>query len=248
MTMRDPERSFTRREEKRLLESAAALLRSDFPQPDRARCPSTSELKNLASRRRSLADSTALVDHIGNCSPCFEQYSLYRARYKQTVRIACGAGAIAAGIAIALLAWLPAPQHPIPILTPPGPSIAKRSEAPSQPVQMTLDLSRRGIARSDEPGVGDTLPDTVLPRARLRLSVHLPIGSEDGRYELAVINAAGEHVLESAGEARLKDYVEILEVELDLSRLSPGSYQLGVRPAGSSWRLYPIIMSRKEVP
>ncbi|MCZ2155177.1 MAG: hypothetical protein LC114_14965, partial [Bryobacterales bacterium] len=75
MTMRDPERSFTRREEKRLLESAAALLRSDFPQSDRARCPSKTELKNLASRRRSLADSTALVDHIGSCSPCFEQYS-----------------------------------------------------------------------------------------------------------------------------------------------------------------------------
>jgi len=52
MTMRDPERSFTRREEKRLLESAAALLRSRFPQPDSTRCPSKWELKNLATRRR----------------------------------------------------------------------------------------------------------------------------------------------------------------------------------------------------
>lgn len=248
MTMRDPERSFTRREERRLLESAAALLRSDFPQPDRTGCPSKSELKDLASRRRGLADSTALVDHIGSCSPCFEQYSLYRARHKQSMRIAYGAGAMAAGIAIALLAWLPARQHPIPVPTPPAPSIAKRSEAPSQPVRMTLDLSQRGIARSDEPGVSGASPDIVLPCVRLQLSVYLPIGSEDGRYDVAVINAAGGHVLESGGEARLRNYVEILEVELDLADLSPGSYKLGVRRAGFSWRLYPIVLSRKEVP
>jgi hypothetical protein len=112
---------------------------------------------------------------------------------------------------------------------------------------MTLDLSQRGIARSDEPRVSGAAPDIALPCARLLLSVHLPIGSEDGSYDVAVINAAGTHVLASGGEARLKNYVEILEVGLDLSGLSPGSYKLGVRRAGSSWRLYPIVLSRKEV-
>lgn len=246
MTMRDPERSFTRREEKRLLESAEALLRADFPQPDRTQCPSDTQLKDLAHRRRSLADSTDLVDHIGSCSPCFEQYSLYRAKHRQRIRIAYGVGALAAGVIVALLAWLPVREQAIPVPKTPPPIIARRSEVPSPPIQMTLDLSQRGVTRSDQERPGSASPEILLPCDKLLLSIHLPIGSEDGRYDVAVINAAGRTVLQSSGEARLENYVEVLGVELDLSELAPGDYKLGVRRAGYSWRFYPIVLNRKE--
>jgi len=243
MKMKDPERGFTRREEKRLIEAAAAILRTEFQRPDRTQCPASAQLKDLAFRRSELAESTDLVDHIGTCSQCFVEYSEFRSKCKQRTLIAYGLASIAAGIVLAVVAWLPTRAPDIRKSEPPR-EVARNIDPPKQPIRMVIDLTRRGVARSDEPGQPGSSSDILLPRTQLLLAVHLPIGSEDGPYEVAVIDPTGKAIVKAEGEAKLKNFVEVLPVEVDLTGLAPGPYQFGIRQAQAQWRTYQIVLKQ----
>jgi hypothetical protein len=111
---------------------------------------------------------------------------------------------------------------------------------------LALDLSKFGVARSDAPANLRGVFRSKLPCARLRLSIRLPIGSEDGRYEVAVKSDAGERLVSASGDMRVQDYVEVLPVDVDLSSLVPGNYILAVRRIGYSWREYSIALVPQE--
>jgi len=243
MRMKDSDSSFTRREEKRLIEAAAGILRTDFQQPDRTRCPCSHDVKALALRRRDLADATDLVDHIGTCSPCFVEYSQYRSTHKHRLRIVYGLASVAAVVVIAFLAWLPA-RSPDFKRRQPGTEVARTEESRKSPVQLVLDLTNRGRARSDVPAPSRVDAEMHLPRTALSLIIHLPVGSEDGVYEVAVMKSSGQPVIAVKGEAALKNFVEVLPVALDLTSLAPGPYQLGIRRPRSEWRTYPILLKQ----
>src|SRR2546422_10907398 len=103
MEMMDSDKSLSRRQEKRLLQVAADVTRTEFDRPDRAGCPTAETLDLLARRRFPLMDSQQLVDHIGTCSPCFVAYSRYRAAHKRRVRIGYALASAAAGVVLALV-------------------------------------------------------------------------------------------------------------------------------------------------
>jgi hypothetical protein len=247
MKMMDPEQSFTPREERQLLQSVAALLEANLPQSETTQCPSCTDLRNLARRRVRLADADSLVDHIGVCPRCFKSYSEFRAQYKTRVRAQYTALALAAGVVIAVL-LLPLMRPHVTQPNPPAPIIAKLPERLLPAVAAVLDLTKLGVARSDSPAAGDRPQVGSLPCARVTLSVHLPVGSEDGRYDVALLRKSGESVVSSSGNATLQNYVEVLGVEIDLSSVAPGNYSLAIRRVGSSWREYPIALVPKEAP
>src|SRR5262252_1282307 len=83
MGVMDPERRFSRREEKRLLKLASEISRTEFPNPERAGCPSPETLKALAQRQIPLEETGNAIGHIGKCSPCFAQYWEYRQAHKR---------------------------------------------------------------------------------------------------------------------------------------------------------------------
>jgi len=58
----------------------------------------------------------------------------------------------------------------------------------------------------------------------------LPIGSEDGIYDVALISPAGKSMLETRGEAKLHNFVEVLPVDVNLADLARGMYQLRTSP------------------
>ena len=62
----------TRENEERLFGFARSYLAEAFPNPDRIGCPPVGELQRLAELPR-LADP-AITEHLGACSPCFQQY------------------------------------------------------------------------------------------------------------------------------------------------------------------------------
>lgn len=247
MKMMDPDQSFTPREERQLLQSVAALLEANLSQPDTTQCPSCTDLRNLARRRIRLTDADSLVDHIGVCPRCFKGYSEFRAQYKTRVRAQYTALALAAGVVIAVL-LLPLMRPHVAQPNPPAPIIAKLPDRPQPAVAAVLDLTKLGVARSDSPAAGVRPQVGSLPCARVTLSVHLPVGSEDGRYEVALVRKSGESVVSSSGNAMLQNYVEVLSVEIDLSSVAPGNYGLAIRRLGSSWREYPIALVPKEAP
>jgi hypothetical protein len=70
----------------------------------------------------------------------------------------------------------------------------------------------------------------------------LPIGSEDGIYELALISSSGQAVLETTREAKHQNFVEVLPVELNLSGFAPGPYELRLRRTQTQWNTYSILL------
>lgn len=236
MERNSPYKSLSRRQERTLLKATETTLRSDFQIPERTGCPDSTALSLLARRRSTLAESADLVDHIGTCSPCFAEYSQYRAAHERRVwafsTLGCAAAAILlyVGSSLVFSGWS-------------GPPSSKEvARSPEQPRELVLDLRHKGVTRgaTPEPQENDAAPR--LPRGRLALSIYLPIGSEEGTYEVALFSPAGEPVSGAGGEARLENFIVILPVDLDLANLSRGSYELGIRRVGTLWNTYSVLL------
>ena len=80
---------------------------------------------------------------------------------------------------------------------------------------------------------------SLLPRARLRATILLEVGSEPGAYEDQIQDAKEQPRASSAGSAAIIDFVATLKTSLDMSALLPRSYELAVRREGEKWRLFP---------
>ena len=101
----------------------------------------------------------------------------------------------------------------------------------------------KGVSRSATPKnrqLDGDLPR--LPRGKLSLSILLPIGSEDGMYDVALIGSSRQPLLTATGSAKLQDFVEVLPVMLNLADLAPGPYELRIRRAQTPWNAYPILL------
>ena len=241
MEMNETDTVLSRRQEKNLLKVAKAVARSEFANPQREGCPDSETLNLLARRRPSFAESADLIDHIGTCSPCFNEYSRCRTAYKRAVRVTYSLASAAAVVLLAAAvsrSWQSPRAHP----TAPPTTVA-RSPIPEQHITpVVLDLRTKGVSRSDTPSerLGGDPPR--LPRTRLSLSIQLPTGSEDGVYDIALIGPTGKSMLETRGEAKLQNFVEVLPVYVILDDIAPGLYQLRLRRAQTQWNSYSVLL------
>ena len=234
--MNGPDKAFSRRQEKSLLRIAAQITRSAFDSPQRIGCPKSQTLKLLAQRSPSVAESPDLIDHIATCSPCFNEYSRHRTAHKRRVAIWFWL----ASFALLALCFLLARARILP--TGQAPAFKNEIAGGAQPLEQVLDLRLSSIPRGDAPEPrGAQLPR--IPRGKLALSIYLPTGSEDGVYEIALVNASGRDVLTASAEAKLQNYIEVLPASLDLSRFSTGRYVLRIRrrPEGQ-WNSYLVVI------
>lgn len=240
METNNPYKSLSRRQERNLLNAAAAAARTEFESPERTGCPGSAALSLLASRRSSLAESADLIDHIGTCSPCFAEYSRYRAAHERRVGVfsalACAAAAVVLYFGVSQALNGPGGEPP------PSKEVARPPEAPEQPTELVLDLRLKGVTRSDTPDPQGEEAPPRFPRSTVSLSIYLPIGSEEGVYEVALFSPSAESVLATSGEATLQNFVVILPVKLDLANLAPGLYELRIRRAGTQWNTYSVLL------
>ena len=100
-----------------------------------------------------------------------------------------------------------------------------------------LDLRDRSPVRGIE--TETALPPLVIPRSVKHLVLDLPIGSREGNYDVALLNAAGDEVVRTGGLAQLENHSVILRVEIDLERVRRGPYFLGIRQRDLEWTLVP---------
>jgi hypothetical protein len=75
-------------------------------------------------------------------------------------------------------------------------------------------------------------------RAFLKI-LDLPLGSKEGKYELALLGSSGEEIRSATGAAQLENHTVVLNANIDLAGVSPGSYFLGLRQPGLGWSRYP---------
>jgi hypothetical protein len=134
---------------------------------------------------------------------------------------------------------------PLPIVkTPPEPAPPPSLVPPSVQEQKSvevqvavLDLRKRGVARGEN---NNPEGDLDLPKGRLKLSIYLPIGSEEGDCEVQ-ISGQQNRVLRAKGKAAMQNHLNILTVEVDTSTFEAGKYNLAIRQAGWEWNRYPLL-------
>ena len=199
-------------------------LATEFPNPERIGCPGNSLLKGIAQGKVSLTEAEPWLDHLGSCSPCFQEFKEFRSQSViQRRRVLTWAVASAAVLLFAVGGWLwVRARHSV--------------EATDTAV---LDLRERSVAR------GQNQADTgqarlEIPRTAKHLVLDLPIGSKEGPYDVGVLTERDVQILRATGMAQLHDHVIDLRVDVDLSSVRAGAYSLGVRHAGLEWTRYPV--------
>ena len=104
---------------------------------------------------------------------------------------------------------------------------------------VVLDLRGRATVRGETPTHANQQP-LEIPHGARQLQLDLPIGSNEGTYELAVLNGNGAELFRSTGTAKLEEHIVVLRADFDVSGFSPGSYILGLRQQSMEWTRFPI--------
>ena len=198
-------------------------LATEFPNPERVGCPGNALLKGIAQGKVSLTEAEPWLDHLGSCSPCFQEFKEFRKQSAIQRRRVLAWVATAAVLLFAVGGWLwVRARHSV--------------EAPDVAV---LDLRDRSVARGQSQADTGQSP-LEIPRTAKHLVLDLPIGSKEGPYDVGLLTDTGDQLLHSTGIADLHDHITDLRVDIDLSQVRAGAYSLGVRQPGLEWTRYPI--------
>ena len=219
-------RTLMRKEEATFLKAAQrVLLHGGFPNPDRTGCPDKSILKAIASREVSPDKVMDWIEHVGMCSPCFREYTGLRRQVLWRKRVAYLS--IAAAVIFSLsLGWWMWRSRPQAVITAHNHIVA--------------DIRSPLVLRGDQgPGKGPL----VFPRGFDDVTFYFPEGSRAGTYEVAILRQEfGEPLTRTSGTATIENDMTKMNVTLDLSRIAPGYYLVGIRPLGTDWSYYPVVV------
>jgi len=193
-------------------------LSTEFPNPERVGCPGSATLDAMASHRIPLSEADKWLDHLGSCSPCFQEFTAIRNKLRTHRRVKWGGGL---AILFAVLAlWLSFRPH----------------HAPNETA--VLDLRGYSVSRGEHSAPGQT--SLQLGRRTKHLVVDLPVGSKEGSYDLALLNGTGGELLYVSGLAQLETHVVVLRVEVNVAGIPPGSYFLALRQPGLEETRFPV--------
>lgn len=215
------------------------LLGGAHPNPTREGCPPREALLALARRQVPVGDPVG--EHVSQCSPCYREMRAIQqaegirpAEERRASRSWWPAAAAAVLVlAAGLVAWLVYGNRQVAPTSAPEQIVAE-----AEPVEVTLDLRRYSVTRSDAPA--EDLPPLLLPRAKVRLTLLLPVGSDPGEYEVRVVGATGQVLAESRETAELRDFVTRLTTDLSLSAVEHSDVQLALRRAREEWQAFPV--------
>jgi hypothetical protein len=102
------------------------------------------------------------------------------------------------------------------------------------------DLRNHSVSRSPEPNPKEK--PLELRRSFSQLNIYLPLGSPEGAYEVRIVTASGDSLLNTGGLARLNEGVTSLQVRGDVIFARPGPYSPQIRKPPSEWSSYPLVL------
>ena len=211
------------KDEQRILDVLEQGLSREFPNPQRVGCPDSAVLRGIAFRKMRLAEVDKWLDHLGSCSPCYQEFTELRKQVASQRRRTQAWIAVAAVLILAVGGWLWVRIH--------------HSVPP--PVTAVLDLRELSVARGQDSPQTNQHP-LEISRSAKHLIVDLPIGSREGSYDVALLSESGNQIQSASGTARLQDHVVTLRADVDVSGIQPGTYLLALRQPGLEWTRYPV--------
>jgi hypothetical protein len=83
----------------------------------------------------------------------------------------------------------------------------------------------------------------ILSRKRVRLNVILPLGAEEGTYEVRLMdNDLNQIVASGKAPASFVDHTVRLAITFDLTSLPPGPYVIASRRDAGGWMTSPVLI------
>ena len=206
---------------------------NNFPNPDRRGCLGEQTVREVAGRPLPVQD--AAWEHITHCSPCFREFLGFRremadarkrlVRRNRIVLVSVLAAAGIAGVAI----WT-------------GGLHGTRTPTTVAAV-VRVDLRPFAPVRSEVQNPPQSAPiAATLSRQATRLEISLPVGSDEGKYDVRLMDSELRALMSSSAATGFTDHIVSISVAFDLSRLAPGSYVLGVHGPDGNWRTYPVAI------
>ncbi len=185
--------------------------------------------------------------HLRECSDCFREVNDYLQRFNARRALRLKIGVAVAVIVLVVAASLllqsqfrrvsSVPQtagggslEPAKPLTNDVPSVGTqiaKVEVPLPVVDYTVASPTRGPKPSE---TGSEI--LVLEGKRLRLRIHLPLGSATGEYEVRLHHKADKKEVLRAYRSAAKENRFTLAIEEDFAKFPPGVYLLAIFPPG----------------
>src|SRR5580692_4986920 len=145
--------------DKRLLDILRQGLSTEFPNPERIGCPGKALLKGIAQGKVSLTEAEPWLDHLGSCSPCFQEFKEFRGQSAIQRRRVLAWVATAALLLFTVGGWL---------------WVRARHSAEATDTAV-LDLRERSVTRGRNQSDTGQAP-LEIPRTAKHLVLDLPIG------------------------------------------------------------------------
>jgi len=101
-------------------------------------------------------------------------------------------------------------------------------------------LRNRSASRSPDPNPKEK--PLELRRGFSQLNIYLPLESPEGAYEVRIVTASGDSLLNMGGTAQLNDGITTLQMRRNAFIARPGEYILLIRKVPPEWNSYPLVM------
>jgi len=139
----------------RILDALGRGLLKEFPNPDRTGCPGSDVLRKIASHEMPLPEAEKWLDHLTSCSPCYADFSQFRAAHQRRRTRTLLAIAASILIAIGIAGWVLLQNH--------NESLVAQTAV--------LDLRHRSIPRGTEPNPAE--PALEINHVATHLNIYL---------------------------------------------------------------------------
>jgi hypothetical protein len=203
---------------------------NNYPNPERVGCIGSDALRQVAARRRPVRDSA--WEHVTHCSPCYREFLDFRNQIQAHRRHLVRRNRIILALAVCGLVFLGVWYWA---------TAKSRVSKPQREASFTIDLKPFSPTRSETPSESSAKGMAKLPRAAIVLQLLLPIGSMEGPYEVRLLDSDLRSVISQTAASSTLGTAPRLIVPLDMSSVSPGRYQIALRPPDGIWRTYPTL-------
>lgn len=216
-----------------------------YPNPDRVGCPGDNVVQAIA--RKSLPLNHPAREHLAQCSPCYSDFRRFQREDRTRSSRIRVLGTVAALLIVGIVSWNLLsrkilelePQHR-PAARIPGTTTPEQQVSTLEPPVTVAVLTLEGLSRTR--GANNEPVQSALQRLprkpRLSLSIYLPLGSEEGEYELRLLRSEKElnrPISVFRGTATIQRGLTMFPITADFSALQSGRYVLAFRRGNESW-------------